>query len=78
MARGHNVMIGYWKEKAKTDEAITDTKWYHTGYADSRYVCKTRINFLCRDMATMDDHGFVKIVGRTKGNEIALLCFAHS
>jgi fatty-acyl-CoA synthase len=49
LARGHNVMLGYWDEEEKTREVITDSKWYKTG-----------------DLATMDDTGYVKIVGRTK------------
>lgn len=31
LARGHNVMLGYWDEEEKTREAITDSRWYKTG-----------------------------------------------
>ncbi|KAI1301332.1 Medium-chain acyl-CoA ligase ACSF2, mitochondrial [Halotydeus destructor] len=49
LARGHNVMLGYWEDEVKTREAIDKAGWYHTG-----------------DMATMDEEGYIKIVGRTK------------
>ncbi|XP_054159206.1 putative acyl-CoA synthetase YngI [Oppia nitens] len=49
LSRGHNVMIGYWKDEVKTREAIDEGKWYHSG-----------------DLATMDQYGYIKIVGRTK------------
>ncbi len=29
--RGYNVMLGYWRDEAKTAEAIDDEKWMHTG-----------------------------------------------
>lgn len=31
MIRGHCVMLGYWGNKAKTDECITPSGWYKTG-----------------------------------------------
>lgn len=30
-ARGHILFIGYWGDKAKTEEVVDNTKWYHTG-----------------------------------------------
>uniref|UniRef100_A0AC34Q4U3 AMP-dependent synthetase/ligase domain-containing protein n=1 Tax=Panagrolaimus sp. JU765 TaxID=591449 RepID=A0AC34Q4U3_9BILA len=30
-ARGYSVMLGYYNEEARTKEAITSDKWYHTG-----------------------------------------------
>jgi fatty-acyl-CoA synthase len=47
--RGYSVMLGYWREPEKTDEAIDEAHWMHTG-----------------DLATMDENGYVKIVGRIK------------
>ncbi len=47
--RGYSVMLGYWNDKEKTDEAIDAGGWMHTG-----------------DLATMDDEGYVNIVGRIK------------
>jgi len=47
--RGYSVMLGYWQEPEKTDEAIDAAGWMHTG-----------------DLATMDDAGYLNIVGRTK------------
>jgi fatty-acyl-CoA synthase len=29
--RGYSVMIGYWNDKAKTDEAVDSDGWMHTG-----------------------------------------------
>ncbi|CAG2105153.1 unnamed protein product [Medioppia subpectinata] len=49
LSRGHNVMIGYWRDEIKTKEALDEHKWYKSG-----------------DLATMDEKGFVKIIGRTK------------
>ena len=47
--RGYSVMLGYWEDSERTDEAIDAARWMHTG-----------------DLATMDDEGYVKIVGRSK------------
>ena len=49
MTRGYSVMLGYWDDEARTDEAIDDDGWMHTG-----------------DLATMDDEGYINIVGRIK------------
>ncbi|XP_067944771.1 medium-chain acyl-CoA ligase ACSF2, mitochondrial-like [Watersipora subatra] len=29
--RGYSTMLGYWEDKAKTDAAISPTRWYHSG-----------------------------------------------
>ena len=34
-ARGYNVMLGYWNNKEKTDEAITKNGWMRTGYKNT-------------------------------------------
>jgi fatty-acyl-CoA synthase len=47
--RAYSVMLGYWDEPEKTDEAIDAARWMHTG-----------------DLATMDEDGYCKIVGRIK------------
>lgn len=47
--RGYSVMLGYWNDQARTDDAIDAEGWMHTG-----------------DLATMDPHGYVNIVGRIK------------
>ncbi len=47
--RGYSVMLGYWEDRERTEEAIDRARWMHTG-----------------DLATMDEEGFVKIVGRSK------------
>ncbi len=47
--RGYSVMVGYWDDPERTDEAIDSAGWMHTG-----------------DLATMDEEGYVKIVGRIK------------
>ncbi|CAG2165242.1 unnamed protein product [Oppiella nova] len=49
LSRGHNQMIGYWRNEKSTQAAIDDKMWYKSG-----------------DLATMDEHGFIKIIGRTK------------
>ena len=49
LTRGYCVMLGYWDEPERTDEAIDAARWMHTG-----------------DLATMDDDGYVNIVGRIK------------
>ncbi|XP_027204187.2 LOW QUALITY PROTEIN: putative acyl-CoA synthetase YngI [Dermatophagoides pteronyssinus] len=46
--RGHNVMIGYWKEPEKTAKVLQNG-WYNT-----------------EDLGTMDERGYIKIVGRSK------------
>jgi fatty-acyl-CoA synthase len=47
--RGYSVMLGYWKDEAKTAEAIDSGGWMHTG-----------------DLASLDDDGYCRIVGRIK------------
>jgi long-subunit acyl-CoA synthetase (AMP-forming) len=32
LSRGHNVMIGYWRDEQKTKESINESKWYKSGY----------------------------------------------
>jgi len=43
------VMVGYWNDPDKTNEAIDADGWMHSG-----------------DLATMDEDGYVNIVGRIK------------
>jgi len=31
LSRGHNVMIGYWRDEQKTKESIDESKWYKSG-----------------------------------------------
>ncbi|WP_017430494.1 AMP-binding protein [Vreelandella jeotgali] len=47
--RGYSVMLKYWNNAEKTDEAIDSAGWMHTG-----------------DLATMDDEGYIEVVGRIK------------
>jgi fatty-acyl-CoA synthase len=47
--RGYSVMLGYWDDPARTEEAIDRAGWMHTG-----------------DLATMNNEGYVNIVGRIK------------
>ncbi len=47
--RGYSVMLGYWDQPDKTEEAVDPARWMHTG-----------------DLATMDDAGYLSIVGRIK------------
>ena len=47
--RGFHVMVGYWNDPDKTNEAIDADGWMHSG-----------------DLATMDEDGYVNIVGRIK------------
>lgn len=47
--RGYCVMLGYWNDAVRTNEAIDDSHWMHSG-----------------DLATMDEEGYVNIVGRVK------------
>jgi fatty-acyl-CoA synthase len=49
LARGYNVMLGYWNDPKTTAAAIDAARWMHTG-----------------DLATMDEAGYVNIVGRSK------------
>ncbi|XP_026510397.1 acyl-CoA synthetase family member 2, mitochondrial isoform X2 [Terrapene carolina triunguis] len=49
--RGYCVMLGYWEEPAKTNEVITDDRWYKTGdiaVLDKHGYCK--IVGRCKDM----------------------------
>jgi fatty-acyl-CoA synthase len=47
--RGYSVMLGYWEDPERTQEAIDEAGWMHTG-----------------DLATMDEAGYCRIVGRIK------------
>ncbi len=47
--RGYSVMLGYWRDEARTKAAIDQARWMHTG-----------------DLATMDEEGYFRIVGRIK------------
>ncbi len=47
--RGYSVMLGYWRDEAKTRESIDSARWMHSG-----------------DLATMDEEGYINIVGRIK------------
>jgi fatty-acyl-CoA synthase len=47
--RGYSVMLGYWNDEARTNEAVDSAGWMHTG-----------------DLATIDDNGYCRIVGRIK------------
>jgi long-chain acyl-CoA synthetase len=49
MVRGPNVMLGYYKNREATADAVTPDGWLRTG-----------------DMATLDEDGWVRIVGRKK------------
>ena len=31
LTRGHNIMIGYWRDEQKTKEVIDSANWYRTG-----------------------------------------------
>ncbi|NWN92379.1 AMP-binding protein [Marinobacter adhaerens] len=47
--RGYSVMLKYWNDEEKNQEAIDTSGWMHTG-----------------DLATMDEDGYIQIVGRIK------------
>jgi fatty-acyl-CoA synthase len=47
--RGYSVMLGYWNDPARTNQAVDAEGWMHTG-----------------DLATIDDDGYCRIVGRIK------------
>jgi fatty-acyl-CoA synthase len=47
--RGYSVMLGYWGDEARSQEAVDAEGWMHTG-----------------DLATLDDDGYCRIVGRIK------------
>jgi fatty-acyl-CoA synthase len=49
LARGYLVMQGYWNDDERTNEAIEEDGYIHSG-----------------DLATMDENGYIKIVGRLK------------
>jgi fatty-acyl-CoA synthase len=49
LTRGYSVMLGYWEDRERTDEAVDAAGWMHTG-----------------DLATMDEDGYLSIVGRIK------------
>ena len=49
MARGYNIMKGYYKMPEATTQAIEPDGWLHSG-----------------DLATVDENGYFKIVGRIK------------
>jgi len=49
LTRGYLVMRDYWDDPEKTEEAIDQARWMHTG-----------------DLATIDEEGYVNIVGRIK------------
>jgi fatty-acyl-CoA synthase len=38
LSRGHNVMLGYFGDEAKTREAIDEARWYKSGYVVSSLV----------------------------------------
>jgi fatty-acyl-CoA synthase len=48
-ARGYAVMRGYWNDPERTNDAIDECGWMHSG-----------------DLATLDEGGYVRIVGRIK------------
>jgi fatty-acyl-CoA synthase len=47
--KGYSVMLGYWKDEARTRDAVDSAGWMHTG-----------------DLATIDDDGYCRVVGRIK------------
>jgi fatty-acyl-CoA synthase len=47
--RGYSVMLGYWNDEARTNDAVDSAGWMHTG-----------------DLATIDEDGYCRIVGRIK------------
>ena len=47
--RGYHIMLGYWKNKRRTEETIDQARWIHSG-----------------DLGTMDENGYIRIVGRMK------------
>ncbi|WP_332811501.1 AMP-binding protein [Sphingomonas sp.] len=47
--RGYSVMLGYWDDPVRTEEALDRDGWMHTG-----------------DLATIDEGGYCRIVGRIK------------
>lgn len=48
-SRGYTTMLGYWDDVKKTNEAVDENRWFHTG-----------------DLATIDEDGYGRIVGRIK------------
>jgi len=47
--RGYHVMMGYWENEKRTQQAIDSSGWIHS-----------------EDLGTMDEDGYIKIVGRIK------------